>query len=415
MFTILFLFFLGLSLATHVYLSLRHAGFVKRHRQQVPAAFRGQLDLAAHQKAADYTVATEQVGRLEQMIGVVLILAWTLGGGIAWIDQWLAPTVDNAVWLGVTVTLLVMLISGVLDLPLSLWKTFSLEQQFGFNRTNLKTYLIDLVKGALLSGVLMVPLLAAVFWLMGTAGQAWWFYTWLLWLSFSLMLTWAYPVVIAPLFNRFKQLDEGPLRERISALLARTMFAGDDIRVMDGSRRSAHSNAYFTGFGRNKRIVFFDTLMDTLDDDELEAVLAHELGHFSLNHVRNRLIMGSAFTLVALALLGWLIEQNWFYHSLGVPEPSLHAALLLFMMVIPVFGLLLKPLLSYSSRKHEYAADAFAASQSGGGALASALLKLSESNASTVTPDPLHSAFYDSHPPVALRIARLAALPESTS
>jgi len=409
MFTTFFLLFLGISLATNIYLSFRHARFVQRHRQPVPEAFREQLGLAAHQKAADYTVARERAGRFEQLIGVGLILAWTLGGGIAWVDQLYSQTLINPIWLGVTVVLTVMLISGLLDLPMGLWKTFSLEQRFGFNHTDIKTYLLDLIKGATLSVVLVVPLLAAVFWLMNTAGQLWWLYAWILWLSFSLLLTWAYPVFIAPLFNRFKQLDDGPLRDRISALLARTHFAGDDIRIMDGSRRSAHSNAYFTGFGRNKRIVFFDTLMDILDDDELEAVLAHELGHFSLHHVRNRLIMGSLFTLAALAILGWLLNQTWFYHSLGVPNPSLHAALLLFMMVIPVFTLLLKPLLSYSSRKHEYAADAFAAEQSGSPALISALIKLSESNASTVTPDPLHSAFYDSHPPVALRINRLAA------
>jgi len=412
MFTTLFLLFLTISLLTTTYLSLRHTRFVQDHRQQVPDAFLQQLGLAAHQKAADYTVAKERVGRLEQFIGVALILTWTLGGGIAWVDQVYMDRVVNPIWLGVAVVLTVMVISGLLDLPMELWKTFSLEQKFGFNRTDLKTYLIDLFKGAALSGLLITPLLAGFFWIMNTAGTLWWLYAWILWLSFSLLLTWAYPVFIAPLFNRFKQLDDGPLRDRISALLARTQFAGDDIRVMDGSRRSAHSNAYFTGFGRNKRIVFFDTLMEILDDDELEAVLAHELGHFSLHHVRNRLIMGSLFTLAALALLGWLLKQPWFYHSLGVPNPSLHAALLLFMMVIPVFGLLLKPLLSHSSRKHEYAADAFAATLSGSQALSSALIKLSESNASTVTPDPLHSAFYDSHPPVALRIARIAATAE---
>ena len=409
MFTTLFLLLLGVSLATHLYLSVRHARYVQRHRHQVPAAFANQLELSAHQKAADYTIANERLGRLEQLIGAGLILLWTLGGGIAWVDQFLAQHLSSPVWLGVAVVMMVMLISGLLDLPMGLWKTFSVEQKFGFNRTDIKTYVIDLLKSALLSTVLIAPLLAAVFWLMDTAGGLWWLYTWLVWLGFSLLLTWAYPVFIAPLFNRFKQLDDGPLRDRIRALLERTKFAGDDIRVMDGSRRSAHSNAYFTGFGRNKRIVFFDTLMEILDDDELEAVLAHELGHFSLHHVRNRLIMGSLFTLAALALLGWLLEQSWFYHSLGVPNPSLHSALLLFMMITPPFTLLLKPLLSHGSRRHEYAADAFAATQSGSQALATALIKLSESNASTVTPDPLHSAFYDSHPPVALRINRLAA------
>lgn len=409
MFTSLFIFFLALSLITHCYLSVRQARYVHRHRDQVPAEFRQQLDLAAHQKAADYTLAKERLGRLEYLIGTLLLLGWTLGGGIAWVDQLVGTTLNNPVGLGVAVVMTVMLISGLIDLPMGLWKTFSLEQKFGFNRTTLRTYLMDLVKGAALSAVLLLPLLAAVLWLMTAAGSLWWFYTWVLWLVFSLFLTWAYPVFIAPLFNRFQQLDEGSLRDRISSLLTRTHFAGDDIRIMDGSRRSAHSNAYFTGFGRHKRIVFFDTLMEILNEDELEAVLAHELGHFSLHHVRHRLVMGSLFSLAGLALLGWLLGQEWFYHSLGVPDPSLHAALLLFMMVIPVFTLMLKPLLSYSSRKHEYAADAFAAHQSGREALASALVKLSESNASTVTPDPLHSAFYDSHPPVALRVAELKA------
>lgn len=411
MFTTLFILFLSFSLITELYLSRRQISSVRQHRSQVPNDFSDQLDLAAHQKAADYTIAKQQVGQLELLLATAILISWTLGGGIAWVDNFCSALFDSTLTLGIAVVMMVMLISSLIDLPVGLWKTFALEEKFGFNRTNLKDYFADLVKGTLLSLMLITPLLAAFFWLMDRTGELWWLYGWLLWLSFSLLLTWAYPVLIAPLFNKFKQLDDGPLRERIRALLARTDFAGDDIRIMDGSRRSAHSNAYFTGFGRNKRIVFYDTLMEILTDQELEAVLAHELGHFSLRHVRKRLITGSLMSLAGLALLGWLMNQAWFYHSLGVSEPSLHTALLLFMMAIPVFTFPLKPLLSLSSRKHEFEADAFAQTHTGGEPLISALIKLSESNASTVTPDSLHSSFYDSHPPVALRIAKLAAHP----
>ncbi|MBV1889719.1 MAG: M48 family metallopeptidase [Gammaproteobacteria bacterium] len=411
MFTTLFILFLSVSLITELYLSRRQISSVRQHRNQVPSDFSDQLDLAAHQKAADYTIAKQQIGQLELFLAAAILVGWTLGGGIAWVDSFCANLFDSTLSLGIAVVMVVMLISSLIDLPIGLWKTFSLEEKFGFNRTNLKDYFADLLKGTLLSLVLITPLLAAFFWLMDRAGGLWWLYGWMLWLSFSLLLTWAYPVLIAPLFNKFKQLDDGPLRERIRALLARTAFAGDDIRIMDGSRRSAHSNAYFTGFGRNKRIVFYDTLMEILTDQELEAVLAHELGHFSLHHVRKRLITGSLMSLAGLALLAWLMNQTWFYHSLGVSEPSLHTALLLFMMATPVFTFPLKPLLSLSSRKHEFEADAFAQTHTGGEPLSSALIKLSESNASTVTPDSLHSSFYDSHPPVALRIAKLATHP----
>lgn len=407
LFTGLFLFFLGISLITQLYLSVRHAGYIRRHRDQVPEAFSAKLDLPAHQKAADYAVAREHIGRVDLVLGSLLLLGWTLGGGIAWVDATLRQFISGSFTLGIAVVLAVLGTCSLIELPMNYWKTFHLEERFGFNRTTLKTWLVDLFKGTLLSTLLLTPLLAVFFWLMEQAGPLWWFYGWLVWLGFSLLLTWAYPVLIAPLFNKFKQLEEGALRERIAALLARTQFVGDDIRVMDGSRRSSHSNAYFTGFGRNKRIVFFDTLMEILSDEELEAVLAHELGHFSLQHIRKRLVMGSLFSLVALWLLSWLMQQNWFYQGLGVPEPSLHSALLLFMMVIPVFTTPLRPLLSLNSRKHEYEADNFAGKYSNSNALVSALIKLSESNAATVTPDPLHSSFYDSHPPIALRIARL--------
>ncbi|MBL4620857.1 MAG: M48 family metallopeptidase [Immundisolibacteraceae bacterium] len=415
MFTSLFILFISFALITELYLSNRQISSVRRHRHQVPIDFSDQLELTAHQKAADYTVAKQRVGQLELVLATVILIGWTLGGGIAWVDKFCSTLFDSTLTLGIAVVMMVMLVSSLIDLPVGLWKTFSLEEKFGFNRTNLKDYFLDLIKGTLLSLVLITPLLAAFFWLMDQAGQLWWLYGWLLWLSFSLLLTWAYPVFIAPLFNKFKQLDDGPLRERIRALLARTDFAGDDIRIMDGSRRSAHSNAYFTGFGRNKRIVFYDTLMEILTEQELEAVLAHELGHFSLHHVRKRLITGSLMTLAGLALLGWLMTQAWFYQSLGVSEPSLHTALLLFMMAVPVFTFPLKPLLSLSSRKHEFEADAFAQAHTGGEPLISALIKLSESNASTVTPDSLHSSFYDSHPPVAMRIAKLATNPGETA
>lgn len=408
-FSILVLVLLVLMLLAQLALAWRQMRHVRAHRPRVPAAFAAKTPLAAHQKAADYTVAKTRLGIVEAVIGVALFLVWTFGGGLQWLDSlWsggLGPVIT-----GTGFMLSVFFIMGVLDLPLSAYQTFRLEARFGFNKTTPALFVSDLLKKAVLSLALGGPLIFAVLWLMQSAGALWWLYAWLLWTGFSLFMLWAYPAVIAPLFNKFRVLDRESMVRRIQALLARTGFASRGVFVMDGSRRSAHGNAYFTGLGKNKRIVFFDTLLDTLSEAEVEAVLAHELGHFKRRHVIKRMLLMAGMSLFGLALLGWLMQQSWFYTGLGVAQPSTHSALILFLLVVPVFTFFLHPLFAWSSRRHEFEADAFAAEQSDANALVSALVKLYEENASTLTPDPWHSAFYDSHPPAAVRIAHLEAL-----
>lgn len=406
-FTLLFIALLGASLAVQLWLAQRHLRHVAGHRAQVPSAFADKIPLSAHQKAADYTLAKVRFGRLDGLIGAALLLLWTLGGGLALLDQVWAAAGFSPLVTGTAFMLSALLLMGVFELPASVYSTFVLEARFGFNKTTPATFIADLIKQTLLVVALGVPLAAAVLWLMQQAGAWWWLYVWLLWTGFGLLLMWAYPALIAPLFNKFRPLEAGPVQARIQALLERTGFTSRGIFVMDGSRRTAHGNAYFTGLGRNKRIVFFDNLLKTLVVDEIEAVLAHELGHYKRRHVVKRMLLGFAMSLAGLALLGWLIDQPWFYQGLGARHASTHMALMLFLLVAPVFTFFVQPLMAWGSRRHEYEADDFAAEQADAKAMVSALVKLYEENASTLTPDPWYSAFYDSHPPAALRIAHL--------
>ncbi len=414
-FTLAFVLALLASVATRLWLASRQARHVARHRDAVPAQFAARIPLSAHQRAADYTVARVRLGLLETVIGATVLVGFTLLGGIAAIADLLREALPGSpFWRQVLLVGAVAAIGGAIDLPLSVYRQFVLEKRFGFNRMTPGLFLADLVKGTALAIALGAPLLVAVLWLMERAGQAWWLWAWALWVAFNLAVLVLYPTVIAPMFNRFVPLEPGPVRERVERLLERCGFASKGLFVMDGSRRSAHGNAYFTGFGRGKRIVFFDTLLSRLDADEIEAVLAHELGHFKHRHILKRIVLTFAISLAGLWLLGWLSTQPWFYQGLGATPQAGDAlggyALLLFFMAMPVFTFVLQPLSSWLSRRHEFEADAFAARQSSAEDLSRALVKLYEDNAATLTPDPVHSAFYDSHPPAAIRLARLAAL-----
>ena len=413
--TPVFVIALSAALAVRVWLALRQLRHVRLHQDRVPAPFATDIPLPAHRKAADYTAAKVRLGLYSTALDFVLVLVWTLGGGLATLDDAWRGAGLSPLHTGVLVVASFVLLNAVIALPLSIYSTFGVEADYGFNRTNVKTYVLDIFKAVLLSTLLGVPLLYAALALMARAGQLWWLYVWALWFGFSLFMTWAYPKFIAPLFNKFSPLADEALKSRIETLLARCGFASKGVFVMDGSARSAHGNAYFTGFGSNKRIVFFDTLMEKLEPAEIEAVLAHELGHFRLKHVLQRLVLTAVLGLAALALLGWLADQDWFYMGLGVPAPSDYAALLLFTLLLPPFAFFFEPLASAWSRRHEFQADAYARQQADGGALARALVKLYRDNASTLTPDPLHSAFYDSHPPALLRIARLQALADAAT
>lgn len=407
-FTIIFIGLLGLSLLVELWLANRHIRHVARNRETVPKAFRRKISLEDHRKAADYTVARTRFGRLEDIYGTTLLLIWTVGGGLEWLDRFARGFGFGELVTGTLFILIAFIIMGLIELPFSVYQIFVIENRFGFNKTTPGLFINDLIKKTLLLGILGAPLAISALWLMQVAGALWWVFVWLLWSGFTLFLVWAYPIWIAPIFNKFTPLKKRSMRERIQALLERTGFRSRGIYVIDGSRRSAHGNAYFTGFGKSKRIVFFDTLLEHLGEKEVEAVLAHELGHFKRRHVIKRMMLTLGMSLFGLALLGWLITQAWFYSGLGMSQPSNHAALLLFMLVIPVFTFFLQPLFAWSSRRHEYEADSFAAEQTDASKLVSALVKLYKENASTLTPDPLHSAFYDSHPPAAMRIAHLA-------
>lgn len=409
-FTWAFLAFLAAGFALRLWLNLRQVHHVRTHRDAVPGPFADAISLDEHRKAADYTVAKAKLGRWDAALGVAVLLAFTLGGGINWLDGAWRGLELHPYLLGAAVILSVLLINTLLELPLSAYSTFVIEERFGFNRMTPTVFIADLAKGFLLMLIIGIPLLLLTLWFMDATGAFWWLWVWILWTGFSLLMTWAYPTFIAPLFNKFSPLEDEALRTRIEQLLERCGFESSGIFVMDGSKRSAHGNAYFTGLGRNKRIVFFDTLMDDLDHDQIEAVLAHELGHFRLRHVAKRLIVSASVSLGALALLGWLIDENWFYTALGISTPSDHAALLIFLLVLPVFTYPLTPIGAMFSRKHEFEADAFAVEYAQGKALESALVSLYRENASTLTPDPLHSAFYDSHPPASVRIQRLREL-----
>src|SRR3990172_8409120 len=408
-FTALFLTLLVVVIAAQVWLAQRQIAHVAARRAQVPREFEGQVPLPAHKKAADYTTTRARLGQVENIYGAGLLLVWTVGGGMNWVDGFWRSSVGGDLVVGVLFLFSVVLITGIIELPFTTYRTFVVERRFGFNRTTPVLFLVDLIKQAVLAAIIGAPLILAALWLMQSTGSLWWIYVWLLWTGFSLTMVWAYPTLIAPLFNRFKPLERESLRARLQALLERTGFRSEGIYVVDSSRRTAHGNAYFTGFGRSKRVVFFDNLLEQLGENEVEAVVAHELGHYRLNHIVKRIVMVIVMSFLALAVLGWLAGQPWFYHALGVARPSNHAALALFVLVSPVFTFFLTPLVARRSRKHEYEADGFSAEQSDGRALISALVKLYKENATTLTPDPLHSAFYDSHPPALERIGKLQA------
>jgi STE24 endopeptidase len=397
--------------ATRIWLAQRQMRHVRAHRDAVPQSFAETIPLGAHQKAADYTVAKARIGMLELMIGTLALLVLTLGGLIDWLHvQWAGLFDAGGLWHGVALIGSVVVLLAVIDLPISLYRTFVIEQRYGFNRMTPKLFLIDLAKQTLLAAALGIPLLLLVLWLMQQMGALWWLYVWLAWMAFNLLVLLLFPTFIAPLFNRFTKLEDPSLAGRIESLLKRCGFRASGLYVMDGSKRSSHGNAYFTGFGAAKRIVFFDTLLSRLAPPEVEAVLAHELGHYRLHHVWKRIALLFAASLGFLWLLGQLIDQPWFYSGLGVSNASTAAALLLFMLTVPVFTFFLQPLSSLYSRRHEFEADAYAAQHADSSDLVRALVKLYQDNAATLTPDPVHSAFYDSHPPAAVRIARLKTI-----
>jgi STE24 endopeptidase len=410
-FSVLFVTFFVLTLALRFWLASRHIRHVARHRAEVPAEFAAKIPLAAHQKAADYTVAKTRLGLVTLLWGGVVLIGFTLLGGLQALSSALLHLTGPGMLHQMALVVAFAVISGVLDLPFEYYRQFVLEQRYGFNKMTVKLWLADMAKGALVGAVVALPLLWIVLSLMDKTGTLWWLYAWLVWSGFQLLMMVLYPSLIAPLFNKFTPLADDSLKSRIEGLMARVGFASKGLFVMDGSKRSAHGNAYFSGFGANKRIVFFDTLLARLAPQEIEAVLAHELGHFKLKHIIKRIALMFALSLGFLALLGYLKEQAWFYTGLGV-TPSMGSsndaiALILFVLVLPVFTFVLAPLSSITSRKHEFEADAFAARHTDSRDLVSALVKMYEDNASTLTPDPLHSAFYDSHPPASVRIRHL--------
>lgn len=405
-FTLLFLAAFTLTLVTRLWLKLRQIRHVGAHRAAVPAEFAARITLASHQKAADYTVDRCQTAISAILVDAVLLLAFTLGGGLAALHGLWSAHLDGIAY-GLAMIFSVLLISALADLPLSLYSQFVVEARHGFNRMTPALFVSDLGKQTLLGVAIGTPVIAAVLWLMGAMGEYWWLWVWLFWSGFNLLMLFIYPTWIAPLFNKFEPLPEGDAKTRIEALLARCGFRSNGLFVMDGSKRSAHGNAYFTGFGDNKRIVFFDTLLARLSPGEIEAVLAHELGHFRKKHIVQRIVLMFAGSLAFLWLLGQLIDAPWFYAGLGVPARDTALALILFFLVVPVFVFPLTPLSSHWSRRHEFEADAYAAAHADAGELARALVKLYDDNAATLTPDPLHSLFHDSHPPAAQRIAQL--------
>jgi STE24 endopeptidase len=409
-FTLLFVAVLALATGIRLWLSWRHVNHVRTHRDRVPEPFAAQIDLGAHQKAADYTVAKAGLNATALAVDALLLLFLTMGGGLALLQGWSEGLLGAGIAGGVALIAAVMVVNGVIELPLNAWRVFGIETRFGFNKMTPGMFVADLAKQTLVGALMGLPLVLAVLWLMQAAGSQWWLWTWVVWMGFNVLVLAIYPTFIAPLFNKFTPMQEGDVKARIEALLAKCGFKSQGLFVMDGSRRSAHGNAYFTGFGKAKRIVFFDTLLSRLQPAEIEAVLAHELGHYKLNHVFRRLAWTFAIGLAFLWALGQLRDAAWFYEGLGVAAPAGDAmVLVLFFLVVPVFTFGLRPLMAMYSRKHEFEADAYAASNASAAELAEALVKLYKDNASTLTPDPLHSAFYDSHPPAAARIAKLKA------
>jgi STE24 endopeptidase len=411
LFTAVFCALLVVGLITRTVLSSRQIRHVARHRSVVPPAFAQTISTEAHHKAAAYTIAKARFGQLETSLEAALLLGWTLLGGLDWLNQTLLAALGGGMVQQLALIGAFVLIGGLVTLPLAWWSTFRIEEHFGFNKMTLSLWLGDLLKNGLVGALIGLPIVALVLWLMGAAGPVWWLWAWGVWMGFNLLLLVFYPTVIAPLFNKFEPLQDDNLKARVNALMQRCGFAAKGLFVMDGSKRSAHANAYFTGFGAAKRVVFFDTLLQQLSPPEIDAVLAHELGHYKRRHIVQRVVLMFGLSLLGFALLGWVSGQAWFYTGLGV-EPSLEApnnalALLLFMLVVPLFTFFLSPLMAQLSRRHEFEADAYAVAHTDGNDLANALLKLYKDNASTLTPDPVYARFYYSHPPASERLARL--------
>lgn len=406
-FSLIFVFALLLSTGLQLWLARRHVRHIEAHRAVVPPTFADAIALPAHQKAADYSVAKTRLGMISALLDAAILLLITLGGGLEALQQFWARHLSDPIWQGSALIVSLFALWALAGLPLAWYRAFVIDQRFGFNKMTAKLFIVDRIKQVALALLLGLPLLAAILWLMDAMGDNWWLYVWLVWSAFNLFVLAIFPTFIAPLFNKFVPLEDVALKTRIERLLERCGFRAQGLFVMDGSRRSSHGNAYFTGLGKSKRIVFFDTLLARLNGEEIEAVLAHELGHFKRRHVLKRIVLMFALSLAGLWLLGWLMQQQWFFSGLGVTTPSTAAALALFMLVAPAFTFVLQPLGSFYSRRHEFEADAFAANTVDPSALVSALVKLYNDNAATLTPDPYHSAFYDSHPPAAIRIAKL--------
>ncbi|MPT08882.1 M48 family metallopeptidase [Comamonas sp.] len=417
--SLLFATAVALQWLLRVWLVSRQVRHVATHRGAVPPAFAHRISLSAHQKAADYTLAKAKVSLIDITLSAAVLLCWTLLGGLDWLNRWLLASMGPGLWQQLALLACFAVISALIELPLSLYQTFRLEQRFGFNQMTPGLWLSDLLKSTLVAAIIGLPLAALILWLMGGAGPLWWLWAWGAWTAFNLLLMWIFPSFIAPLFNKFEPLADEGLKSRVTRLMERCGFAAKGLFVMDGSRRSAHANAYFTGFGNSKRVVFFDTLLRQLSPGEVEAVLAHELSHFKHKHISKRMVLMFGVSLLGFALLGWLSQQLWFYTGLGVsvllgPNIDVAAennalALLLFMLAVPVFSFFVTPLMSAMSRRDEFEADAYAMQQADGAQLASALLKLYEDNASTLTPDPWYVSFYYSHPPAVDRLARMPA------
>ncbi|HEY7742390.1 MAG TPA: M48 family metallopeptidase [Burkholderiales bacterium] len=398
---------LAAATATRLWLASRHVSHVRAHRARVPESFASEIGLDAHQKAADYTCAKTRFAMTEIAFDAAVLLVLTFGGVLQWLHEASAAWLPEGIGRGLTLLVMVGALMTVLETPFGAYRTFAIETRFGFNKMTPALYCLDFARSIALALAFGLPLGAIVLWLMASAGEYWWFYAWLTWIAFNAFMVAIYPTWIAPLFNRFSPMQDPELKERVERLMARCGFKVKGLMVMDGSRRSTHGNAYFTGFGTSKRIVFFDTLLATLDPGEVEAVLAHELGHFKLRHVVKRMAWLALASLALLWALGWIMQQPWFYHGLGVQAPSTAMALILFSIVLPQFTIGLQPLGAALSRRHEFEADRFAAEHASAQNLVSALIKLYRDNAATLTPDPLHSVFYDSHPPAIARIARL--------
>jgi STE24 endopeptidase len=393
--------------ATQFWLAKRQAAYVLAHRDDVPEAFSQTVSLAAHQKAADYTQAKSQLADIERWYGVGLLLILTVFGGINFIFEFCTARIESPLMAGVSAIALLTLLMSLSEMPVSWYGTFVIEEKFGFNKNTHAQFIKDEIMQLGLAAAIGLPILTLILWIMESVGSTWWIWAWAILMSFSLLMSWLFPTVIAPLFNKFTPMEDGALKTRISGLLERCGFNSQGIFIMDGSKRSGHGNAYFTGLGNNKRIVFFDNLVASLDDEELEAVLAHELGHFKCKHVVKMLITTSITTLIGFAVLGWMIDKDWFFAGLGVDHASNAAALLLFTLIAPIFTFFMQPISAYFQRKFEFEADDFASQHAQASKLVSGLVKLYEENASTLTPDPLYASFYYSHPPAAIRIAHL--------